>query len=475
MGDVQVWKEGTPGEPKFPADFEVVKKAVLQVTDIKTNRNKYYAVELHSAKKKFRVYTHYGRTDDLDTNPRAGARESRYFDSLDEAQRTYDKIYREKTSAKKGYKELALASSKIGSAKSVGTSSGEIDAKTLKKLADKSPAPKVVAPKVTLHKDIQNIVQHLYAEATNALVTTVNASITANGIETPLGVLTLGQIDKGQEVLDQLALSISKKKKDKDHLTELSGDFYTVIPHRFGRSKEAALSAVIDSADKVTEKLDTLQLMRDMLNVNGKSNVLINPEIEQKYKALNCEIDVLPAAEFKEMKKYFENSAADGCYAKVKNIWRIKRPDEHKSFDKAVGNNKLLFHGSSARNWIGILSRGLLLPKIVTKLGVSRTDAGWLGSGIYFGDACDTACNYAGSGSRGTSFIAIATVALGKIKEYRSITYGLSAPPKGYDSCHGVRSDWDDDDDEGSDFDDDEFVIYRHEQQKLEYLVETDY
>ena len=148
MGDVQVYKAGAPGEPNFPNDFDVVKKAVLQVTDIKTNRNKYYAIELHSAKSKYRVFTHYGRTDDLDSNTGAGARESRYFASLSDAEGTYSKIYNEKTSARKGYKELSLASSKIGSHKSVGQSSGVIDDKTLKKLADKQPA--TAAPVITI-------------------------------------------------------------------------------------------------------------------------------------------------------------------------------------------------------------------------------------------------------------------------------------------------------------------------------------
>src|SRR5574338_390306 len=304
MAYVQVWKEGSAGEPKFPDDFEVAKKAVLQVTDIKTNRNKYYAVELHTAKTKFRVYTHYGRTDDLETNPNAGARESRYFGTLAEAQATYDKIYREKTSTKKGYKELSLASSKIGSKKAAGTSSGEIDDKTLKKLAEKDkPASNAKqAPAIILHKDIQEIVSYLYSEATNALVTTVNASITANGIETPLGVLTLGQIDKGQAVLDQIATAIGKKKKDNDEITDLSGQFYTEIPHRFGRSKDQALLAVIDNAAKVTEKNDTLQLMRDMLNVNGKTNVLVSSEIDKKYKDLNCDIDLVDPSNYKDMK-----------------------------------------------------------------------------------------------------------------------------------------------------------------------------
>ena len=43
MADVKAWREGAPGEPAFPDTFAVLQKAVLQVTDIKTNRNKYYA------------------------------------------------------------------------------------------------------------------------------------------------------------------------------------------------------------------------------------------------------------------------------------------------------------------------------------------------------------------------------------------------------------------------------------------------
>jgi len=103
------------------------------------------------------------------------------------------------------------------------------------------------------------------------------------------------------------------------------------------------------------------------------------------------------------------------------------------------------------------------MPKTVVTLGVSRTDAGWLGNGIYFGDAACTSTGYAGYGKRGTCFIAVADVALGNMKDYRKITYGLDNAPKGFDSCHGVR---------GSEFADDEFVIYNQNQQKLQYLVE---
>ena len=462
MADVQVWKAADTSQPKFPDDFEVIKKAVLQVTDIKNNNNKYYAIEVHSGKGKFRVFTHYGRTDDLDSNPNAGVKENRYCDSQAAAEALYDKIYREKTNPRKGYKELSLASSKIGSHKSVGQSVGAIDDKTLKKMADKDEKP-TAKPVVTIHQDIQELVSYLYSEATNALVSTVNASITANGIETPLGVLTIGQIDKGQAVLDDIAKTLGKKKNT-DELQDLSGQFYTLIPHKFGRSKDAALAAVIDNATKVDEKNDTLQLMRDMLNVNGKTNVLVNPEVQGKYDALKCSIELVSPGKKKEISDFVEKSVVRSyTKVKVKNVWQICRADEHAAYDKSIGNDTMLMHGSSAKNWVGILSRGILLPKVVVTLGVQRTDAGWLGSGIYFGNAACTASGYARAGKKGTSFMTVAQVALGKMKDYSKITYGLTEPPAGYHSCHGVR---------GTQFADDEFVIYKQNQQKMEYLVE---
>jgi len=457
MGDVQVWREGTPGEPKFPTDFDVLKKAILQVTDIGTNRNKYYAVELHSAKNKFRVFTHYGRTDDLDSNPNAGIRECRYVDSITVAEGLYDKIY----------KELNMASAKIGSKQTLGKSSGEVDDKTLKKMADvKTKVVKDAAPAITLHKEIQRLVTHLYDEATKTLTKKVNATITANGIETPLGVLTIGQIEKGENILADIANSIGKKG---DILTNLSGQFYTVIPHKLGRARADVLESVINSANKVKEKEDTLQLMRDMLNVSSKGvNILANPKVEKQYTALGCEIGILDKsdADFKKIKEHVLKKKKYGG-VDIKNIFTIKRSDEHNSFTDKIDNHQLLFHGSGAHNWVGILSRGLMMPKQVTKLGVHRTDAGWLGHGIYFGDSIHTSMAYASSGKLGSVFVAVARVALGKMKDYAAITYGLNEPPKGYDSCHGNP-------DLRGGFSDHEFVIYDTKQQRLEYLLELD-
>jgi len=474
MAAVKAWKQGDAGAPAFPDEFEIVQKAVLQVTDIKTNRNKYYAIELHRAAGVFRVFTHYGRTDDLDTNPEAGQKEARYFANLAEAEANYRSIYSEKTSPRKGYKEVALASSRIGSQKARGTSSGEVDGRTLEKIKaaegdKKAPVVKASA----LHPDVQALVRYLYDEATSALTSTVAAKITAHGIETPLGILTVGQIEKGESILQDLYQLFQKKagaRRD-DDMVRLTGDFYTTIPHRIGRTRAAVATSVINTMEAFQQKQDTLQLMKDMLQVNGEAgSVLFDAKVDQEYEALRCEILPIEPKDpkYRELEKHVIESQVKTRSIKVKNIFTLKRPTEWEEFDTKVGNERLLFHGSRIQNWVGILSRGILLPKIVVSMGVKRTDAGWLGNGIYFGDAACTSVFYTTSGRKQTRFLSIARVALGKIKDYTKITYGLAGPPEGYDSCHGVRSKLL----RSSEFQDDEYVIYRTPQQRLEYLVE---
>lgn len=477
MASVKAWKYGDPTAPEFPSDFEIAKKAVLQVTDIKTNHNKYYGIELHKGTLKgkavYRVFTHYGRTDDLETNPNAGQKETRHAATEGEASAIYQSIYSEKTSPKKGYKELALASSKIGSQKARGTSAGEVDSKTVAKLAEQKAArgEAPVVKRSNLTAPVQNLVQYIYAEATEALTTTVQAKITAQGIETPLGVLTLGQIDKGDAILLELYDLFKKGSTNRSKMQDLSSDFYTHIPHRLGRTRAAIDSSTIDSLEDFNAKQETLQLMRDMLQVNGDGgNVLYDSQVDAKYDALKCNIGFVERGtpEYERIESHVLKSQLKTKNIKVLNVYTLRRDNEHQVFTDDISNQRLLFHGSRIKNWVGILSRGILMPKIVVSLGVNRTDAGWLGNGIYFGDASCTSAFYTSPGKPGTRFMALANVALGKMKDYTKITYGITAPPDGYHSCHGVRAK------PGvtSQFADDEYVIYDSRQQRLDYLVE---
>ena len=453
MAKLKSWKFTDPGQPSFPADFEVVRKAVLQVTDLKTNRNKFYAVELHAGDGSYRVFTHYGRTDDLEGNPESGQRECRYCDALAAAEAAYQQIYREKTAAGKGYQEVSLASVKIGSERARGTSAGEVDAKTLELAAEAERGRQATLkekpkgpPPLNLHPDVKDIISYLFSEATDALTNAVHAKITANGIETPLGVLTIGQIEKGERVLAELVEAFGKKRLSAaakaELLSDLTGRFYSAIPHRVGRTRAAVEASVIATPEAIEQKQETLQLMRDMLRVNGDGgSVLFDSEADAQYRSLGCDLRAMEPAseEYRAIEKHILASQVKIKSVRVKRIWGVRRPEEFARYQNAVGNEKLLFHGSRPSNWVGILSRGILMPKLAVQMGVRRTDAGWLGHGIYFGDAACTSAFYAAPGRRKTQFMAVARVALGKAAPFKKITFGLTEPPAGFDSAHGVR------------------------------------
>lgn len=459
----KAWKHDDAKQPPFPDDYSIVKKAVLQVTDLKANNNKYYALEQHSAQLKgksvHRVFTHYGRTDDLEQNPEAGMRESRYFDTAEEAQREYEKLFKAKTGTSKGYQEVQLASAKIGSAKARESAA----AVALK--------PKKQAAPSSLPEALQALVSYIYAEATEKLTTTVSANITSDGIETPLGALTLAQIAKGEKILDDLYHLFQTGTATKKQLQEGSGDFYSAIPHRLGRSRDAVAAAVIDSLAQFNEKQETLQLMKDMLTVNGEhGSVLFDSQVDRQYQALGAELQpaARDSAAFAEISEQVTRSQVARKAVKVVDVYTVKRPPEHAAFRAEVGNERRLFHGSRIANWVGILSRGMLMPKIVVSMGGNRTDAGWLGNGLYFADDANASAFYTTAGRRNTRLMVIARVALGEVKEYTKITPGLSAPPPGYHSVQGVRR-------SGavkSQFDDNEYVIFDEKQQRIEHLVE---
>jgi hypothetical protein len=84
------YKESDASKPYFPSSFTIDYYNTLQWTDIKANHNKYYCIELHTAEENgrpyFRIYTHYGRTDDLAKKPDSGQKENRFYNTLAEAE-----------------------------------------------------------------------------------------------------------------------------------------------------------------------------------------------------------------------------------------------------------------------------------------------------------------------------------------------------------------------------------------------------
>ena len=108
----------------------------------------------------------------------------------------------------------------------------------------------------------------------------------------------------------------------------------------------------------------------------------------------------------------------------IVNIYSVHRAVEDSQFTHSVENKQLLFHSSQVQNFVGILSRGLLLPKIVVDdFGGSRSDPGMLGGGIYFTDEASLSCKFSSPGktSPRSRLMLVNQVALGnvKVRSYR--------------------------------------------------------
>lgn len=121
-----VWSYGQKREPIFPSNFTVIKFTMLHAMDFENNNNKFYYMEIQQAPSdfegtfKYRVFTHHGRTDELEVKSKnIGQKQCRYCFNEREAQLIYLSILKDKTSEEKGYKTIHLLSisNKIGLSK----------------------------------------------------------------------------------------------------------------------------------------------------------------------------------------------------------------------------------------------------------------------------------------------------------------------------------------------------------------------
>ena len=100
--------EHAPGLPRHA--ISVLKSAVLNRTSLEANNNKFYVLEVHEADGCYRLFTNYGRVG------ADGIKEGRYGACKDEILAEFDRIFREKTSPRKGYVPVEVEKATVGSA-----------------------------------------------------------------------------------------------------------------------------------------------------------------------------------------------------------------------------------------------------------------------------------------------------------------------------------------------------------------------
>ncbi|GAV09038.1 hypothetical protein RvY_18641-2 [Ramazzottius varieornatus] len=245
----------------------------------------------------------------------------------------------------------------------------------------------------------------------------------------PLGKLSKAQIAKGFTALEDIEKAI---QSGEGNLAQLSSQFYTVIPHDFGRN----VPPTIATLEEVQQKFDDLATLGDIEIAQSLQKSVKNEDedeqhpLDVQYGLLKCILKHLlhSSNDYKVLQKYFDSTkgpSSDGGL-KLQNIWMVDREGEDSRFraHDSLDHRKLLWHGTNVAVVAAILKTGL---RIMPHSG------GRVGRGIYFASENAKSAAYTRpAGKRGLMFLN--EVALGKEYEITRDDSSLKEAPKGHDS-----------------------------------------
>ncbi|KAJ0005779.1 hypothetical protein NQD34_015673 [Periophthalmus magnuspinnatus] len=415
------------GLPKFPKNFQVAKYSVFQ----KPNSQCWCLLELQSAKRKtgrqYRVVKYW--KEDIQSKGVAVRDHMAFLSKSEEAVAMFQDLTDSmKTDGLKQQRDVPPQVSEIGSAP------------LQQLLLEEKLNIGALSPEVGL------FVELLWQEALGCINLT---------LITPVHKISLNDVTRAEGLLLQVQRKITDHKMEE--ALSLWSEYYTLLPTRF---------PVSPNMSEVSKQFDLCQLIRDILNVSEMTLGSAIPSSVGKYRALRCGIEAVPpdSLEFEAVTSLLQTSKIQ-----VHQIYQVIRAPELQNFKTELGNIQPLLHSSSPHNFVGILSRGLLMPHVaVDQHGIQRTDAGNLGSGIYFTDNIKTTLKYSQcSSTDGSRLMLVCDVALGWCKDLLEKDLTLTQAPEDYDSVHGVQNK------PGvqSEFTDDEYVVYSADQVKLKYVV----
>ncbi|XP_015201493.1 poly [ADP-ribose] polymerase 1 [Lepisosteus oculatus] len=255
----------------------------------------------------------------------------------------------------------------------------------------------------------------------------------------PLGKLSKRQIQSAYSILSEVQQAVSDNASD-SHILDLSNRFYTLIPHDFGMKKPPLLN----NLDYVQAKVQMLDNLLDIevaysLLCGGTEDDKKDP-IDINYEKLKTEIQVvdLTSKEAEVILEYVKNThaATHNTYTlEVEEVFKIAREGEYQRYKpfKDLPNRQLLWHGSRATNYAGILSQGLrIAPPEAPVTGYM------FGKGIYFADMVSKSANYCHTSTTDpVGLILLAEVALGNMHELKRASH-ITKLPKGKHSVKGV-------------------------------------
>ena len=261
----------------------------------------------------------------------------------------------------------------------------------------------------------------------------------------PLGAIKLEQLEKAEQILAEIEKELSSPPTSEIFLN-LSSQYYTYVPQVVGRSSKPKLINNTDIIKNYLEKIEDLKNLK-IAYTTIESSANINSDIhpaDDLYSKVRTEIKAVDENSdvWKVIQEYIQNTqgATHHSHGELVDIYEIMREDERerqKELD-AVGNVHLLWHGTRLSNYISILKLGLVLrPELVSNAKITGK---MFSNGIYFANSYSKSQNYCGVYSGDEACLFLAEVALGNPSKRINADYHIThdkLKATGHNSCWG--------------------------------------
>lgn len=411
----------------------ITKEITLIYADIGDNHNKVWIGELHDNDD---VITKWGRVGyDMQSKTFSGAGESFL-------------LKKEKEKLKKGYTAAKIVAGATGGAPVKTVSTSNLHAIAKEQLAKNNPE---------LAKLIDRLVQANIHNITSQTNITFNS---ATGLfQTPLGVVTPEGVTEARDLL----VDIKKAMIGKKDLVKLVSSYLRIVPQNVGmKFRVESVFPDLDAVQKQSDILDSLEASyKAMTSTPAKADT----KGDTLEKVFEVELAVLKdAAEQRRIEDFYQKSmkSMHGYgHVKIRQMFTVDVKDMTAGYDKKLGNDIEVYHGTSQANLLSILKSGLKTAPPSTAYIAGKM----FGNGIYGAINSSKSLGYTfgrwGGGTGDSGWLFLCQFAMGKTYEPTST---LNHPPAGYDSvwakAQKVR------------LAHDELIVYRNNQVRITHLLE---
>ncbi|KAI7820300.1 poly polymerase catalytic domain-containing protein [Gamsiella multidivaricata] len=400
-------------------DSEVAWNARLNQTEIGNNNNKFYLIQLlHTPTKQYAVFCHWGRV-----GARGQTSTDRLYD-IDQAKSIFEKKFRDKT--KNSWADRDKFMKHAGKYHLLPPDDGDSDdedesntkGKKLKEVKEEEEEEKPV-PESKLHPKVQELMRVIF---NTSMMNHQMKELDYDADKMPLGKLAKPTILHGYEVLKRIGAILDTKNPSFSELVNLSSEFYTVIPHNFGRRVPPVIkdAPTLKMKLEMLEALGEIEIAQKIMKENKKDaeTITINP-LDQQFASLKLnKLEPMDKSSerFKLIEKFVKNThgSSHSAYSLViDEVFDLDREGELERFNSSghskLHNRRLLWHGSRLTNYVGILSQGLRIAPPEAPVSGYMFD-----KGVYFADCVSKSANYCfTSGTNDTSLMLLCEVALG--------------------------------------------------------------